>query len=199
MNLPVNQACLRNQQPILEVLSNVFTEKGNVLELACGTGQHAVHMASHLPYLTWQPTDTSDKLDGVNLWVNEANLDNLLPAKTLNVDELPWKSFKSLNPKYGYCANLIHFVSEESTKNVFKGMALLLQEGGLFAVYGPINNQGFTSEGNASLDAWLKADINPQAGIKEFADTCQWAHDQGLSLQENIQMPANNHIFIFKK
>ena len=165
-SLPTNQACVRNQQPILEVLSRYFTKESGVLELACGTGQHAVHIATHLPHLTWYATDTSDKLEGANLWIEYANLSNLGLSQALDVDHLPWGIVSTESISYGFCANLIHYISPNTAQNVFKGMKEVLSSGGLFAIYGPINEGGFTSEGNKSLDTWLKEDINPLAGIK---------------------------------
>ena len=197
MDLPVNQACLRNQQPILDVLTKYFAEPGTVLEVGCGTAQHAVHMASNLSHLSWLPTDTKDKLDGANLWVEEANLDNLSSALELDVNTLPWKI--SAQPKYGYCANLIHFVSNRTALNIFTGMSDVITTGGVFAIYGPVNQNGFTSDGNASLDEWLKADINPKAGIKELDDINRWANQSGFEFLSNELMPANNHLLFFKK
>jgi SAM-dependent methyltransferase len=198
-SLPTNQACLRNQQPILEVLSQYFTKESGVLELACGTAQHAVHMATHLPHLTWYATDTLDKLEAANLWIKSAGLPNLGPSQALDVNNLPWSNPSSKPISYGYCANLIHFVSTETAQNVFKGMKNVLSTGGLFAIYGPINEQGFTSEGNKNLDAWLKEDINPLAGIKEFNDICIWGKEQGFTLTAKEAMPANNYLLFFRK
>lgn len=198
-SLPTNQACLRNQQPILEVLGRYFTKESGVLELACGTAQHAVHMATHLPHLTWYATDTLDKLEGANLWIEEANLSNLGLAQLLDVNNLPWNTVTSKSISYGYCANLIHFISPKTAQNVFKGMKNILATGGLFAIYGPINEQGFTSKGNKNLDLWLKEDINPLAGIKELDDICAWAQEQGFILISKEAMPANNYLLFFRK
>jgi len=198
-SLPTNQACLRNQQPILEVLSQYFTKESGVLELACGTGQHAVHMATHLPHLTWYATDTSDKLEGANLWIEYANLSNLGLSQALDVDHLPWGIVSTESISYGFCANLIHYISPNTAQNVFKGMKDVLSSGGLFAIYGPINEGGFTSEGNKNLDSWLKEDINPLAGIKELEDICAWGKEQGFTLTAKEPMPANNYILFFQK
>ena len=46
----------RNRDPILAVLHRVLPTAGTVLEIASGTGEHAVYFAAALPHLTWQPS-----------------------------------------------------------------------------------------------------------------------------------------------
>ena len=50
-------ATLRNRAPILEVLHRALPETGLVLEIASGSGEHAVAFAAALPRIAWQPTD----------------------------------------------------------------------------------------------------------------------------------------------
>ena len=45
----------RNSAPILAVLKRVLPTHGVVLEIGCGTGEHAVGFAAAMPNLTWQP------------------------------------------------------------------------------------------------------------------------------------------------
>jgi methylase of polypeptide subunit release factors len=47
----------RNREPILEVLLQVLPENGTILEIASGTGEHAVFFASRLRDCLWLPTD----------------------------------------------------------------------------------------------------------------------------------------------
>ena len=42
-------AVARNRDPILAVLREVLPAAGTVLEIASGTGEHAIHFASALP------------------------------------------------------------------------------------------------------------------------------------------------------
>ena len=195
---PISQPCLRNQDPIYQQLKNIFINDGKVLELGCGTGQHGVYMASHLPHLFWQSSDLLPAIEGANLWIKEADLENLPLAIGLNIANENWpKNIAKVD--YIYSANLVHFVGMEKVQNMFKGIEKVLKAGGLLALYGPYNDQGYTSEGNARLDVWLKQDVDKTAGIKELADISTLAKEHGLELKQNILMPANNHLLIFEK
>ena len=66
MNKPFSQACENNKDPILSVLKRVFDSPCEVLEIGSGTGQHAVYFATHLPHVSWQPSDLAIYLPGIN-------------------------------------------------------------------------------------------------------------------------------------
>ena len=193
---PVSQPCLSNQEPIFQALQHAFKSEGSVLELACGTAQHAVYMCQRLPQLEWLATDLAQNIDGANMWIHEAGLNNLKPAVNLNINDPIW-DIESVD--YIYSANLVHFVSMASVKNMFKGMDKCLRAKGKIALYGPYNHNGYTSEGNARLDTWLKTEVNKEAGIKELKDIEALAHSYNFQLLKNINMPANNHLLIFEK
>ena len=193
---PISQPCLRNQDPIFQALKNVFVNKAHVLELACGTAQHAVYMSQRMPYLTWQATDLAENLSGANLWINEAELENLKPAIELDIQQAYWPVEKV---DYIYSANLVHFVSMESVKAMFDGISRCLTSQGKVVLYGPYNQDGYTSEGNAGLDIWLKSEVNKDAGIKELKAIEAMASSHDLQLSDNILMPANNHLLVFEK
>ena len=74
-------AVARNREPILAVLKRVLPARGVVLEIASGTGEHAVHFAAGLPHLTWQPTDRDpDARQSIAAYRAAARLPNLLAA-----------------------------------------------------------------------------------------------------------------------
>ena len=56
-DLPHSPAADRNKEPILAQLRQILGERGAMLEIASGTGQHAVGFASALPGWTWHPSD----------------------------------------------------------------------------------------------------------------------------------------------
>lgn len=196
MNKPLSEACLRNQAPIAAALKSLLPNPARLLEIGSGTGQHAVFCASELPNLIWQPSDLEQHHDGMMLWINEADLSNVLPPLVLDVDQ----EWPLINVDHVFTANTVHYISAESVNNMFAKVSQLLPESGLFIMYGPVNENGkFTSEGNAGLDEWLKTCVNPLAGIKDLADIERLAKDQQLLLIDNLEMPANNRLLIFKK
>jgi len=196
MPKPISQPCLRNQEPIYQALKNYFIEKGSVLELACGTAQHAVYFAERFPSLNWQPSDLEPAMEGARLWVEEAGLENIKPPLSLNIENEHWiDDFFD----YIYSANLVHYISQDSVTSMFNGISKHLKEKGLLALYGPYHQSGFPSEGNVRLDKWLKTEVNPAAGIKVLSDIIHLAKDYGLELEANHDMPANNHLLIFRK
>ena len=95
-------AVARNREAILAVLRRVLPAHGTVLEIASGSGEHAVHFASALPHLTWQPTDLDpDALRSIAAYRAGARLPNLLPPLTLDAASPVWpvarrmRSFRS--------------------------------------------------------------------------------------------------------
>jgi cyclopropane fatty-acyl-phospholipid synthase-like methyltransferase len=193
---PVSQPCLRNQDSIYQMLKLHFNTPGCVLELACGTAQHTVYFAERLRHLNWQPTDLAFSLAGAEIWIKEASLENVNPVAILDINDSDW-SVKDF--EYIYSANLVHFVSQNSVNAMFSGVDKHLKKQGKLALYGPYNQNGFTSDGNARLDHWLKTEVNPEAEIKELNDIVGLAKKHGLTLEENYLMPANNHLLIFRK
>jgi cyclopropane fatty-acyl-phospholipid synthase-like methyltransferase len=194
---PVNPSSLRNQVPIFNVLKEYLSAAGKLLEIGCGTGQHAVYMGEQLPHIEWQATDCKPAIEGANQWISE---NGILPAAVeLDISVTNWQRAIQQPIKYVYSANVLHFVSQATVENFFNGLSDILTDDDLLLLYGPYNNNGFTSEGNAGLDAWLKADVNPLAGIKELSQITSLAEIIGLELIGNHNMPANNHLLVFKQ
>lgn len=196
MNKPISEACLRNQAPIADALKKLLPDATRLLEIGSGTGQHAVFCANELPHVSWQPSDLAQHHDGMKLWIAEASLDNVLAPLMLDVDQL----WPSIEVDHVFTANTVHYIANTSVVNMFIGISRLLEKGGLFMMYGPVNINGeYTSEGNVRLDEWLKTCVNPLAGIKDLADIERLAKDQNLILIDNLAMPANNQLLVLQK
>jgi len=193
---PFAESSEQNKQVILEVIKPLFEQHLSVLEIASGTGQHAVYFAQSLPHLQWQPSDLNECLPGLECWVNESGLNNLKPPIELNVSENNW-------PKQTYdavfTANSLHIMNHQQVEDFFSEVHQHLNHNGLLVIYGPFNYDGkFTSDSNARFDEWLKQ-RNPHSGIKAFEWCYALAEKAGLILQNDYTMPHNNRILCWKK
>lgn len=193
---PFSPACERNRIPILNVLRPLFTGVESVLEIGSGTGQHAVFFAAQMPHLTWQTSDLPENHSAIRMWVEEAALANVRPPLVLDVDADAWPVDRV---DAVFTANTVHIVSWSGVENMLAGVSRVLNADGLFCVYGPFSYEGrHTSESNARFDLSLRAQ-NPQSGIRDFVRVCEVAARNGLSLQDDQPMPANNRFLVFRK
>jgi hypothetical protein len=193
---PFAESCEQNKQPILGALKEIFNEQGTLLEIGSGTGQHAVYFSEHLPHLLWQPTEMEDQIAGMKLWLQDAQHNRIKKPDVLNVDSESWP-YSEMD--YVFTANTTHIVSWPCVQSMFKGIAKVLKQGGLFAQYGPFNYDGeFTSESNKSFDQWLKG-RDPASGIRNFEDLALLAKENNMVLYSDYEMPANNRILVWQK
>lgn len=195
---PHAPACERNRDPILDVLRTHFADRHRVLEVGSGTGQHAVHFAAVMPWLTWQCSDVADNLPGIRLWLDEAKLANTPAPVELEVGG-PWpeRSFDAV-----FSANTLHIMGWPDVEAFFAGVDRVLQSaagGGVLAVYGPFNYGGaYTSDSNREFDGWLQA-RDPRSAIRDFEAVDALARGIGLRLEADIAMPANNRTLVWRR
>ncbi len=196
MMKPYSESCERNQAPILAQLQMLFAGRRHVLEIASGTGQHAVYFGRALPHLSWQTSDLPANHAGIRAWLAEAQLPNVLPPLALDVNEAVWP-VTAVDVVFN--ANTVHIVSWPAVQHMFAGIGRVLEPGGALCLYGPFNYGGaYTSASNADFDAWLKA-RDPHSGIRDFEAVCELAAAQGLSLLQDIAMPSNNRLLAWRK
>lgn len=194
--MPFSQACENNKQPILNILSHAFAKQKQVLEIGSGTGQHAVFFAKNLPYLTWQTSDLVINHTGINQWIDALPSPNIRSPLAIDLGKV---QPLAENIDAMYSANTLHIISWPLVQKFFDMVEKNLAPNGILCIYGPFNYQGkYTSESNANFDLWLKAG-DENSGIRDFEAVCQLATKAGLSLMEDVSMPANNRILIFKK
>src|SRR5262245_43903139 len=87
----VSPSAERNKGPIADVLKRVLPERGLVLEVSSGTGQHVVHFAREMPHLDWQPTERDAAcLQSITHGVAAEALPNIRAALRLDVGEQAW-------------------------------------------------------------------------------------------------------------
>lgn len=190
-------ATQRNRAPILEVLRRVLPRQGIVLEIAAGTGEHAVHFAAALPDLTWQPSDPDPAARASILaWAGDAALPNLRPVLEINASHAPWPLDRA---DAIVCINMVHISPWEATLGLLAEAGRLLPAGGPLILYGPYRVGGaHTAPSNETFEHWLK-DLDPRYGVRDVADVTEAAAPHGLSLDDRIPMPANNFILVLRK
>ncbi len=189
-------AAERNAAPILRVLQQHLPRSGWVLEIASGTGQHAVHFAHALPGITWQPTDVdAAALASIRAWRANGGPTNLQPPCELDVTAAQWP----LEAADGIvCVNLLHIAPWPVTEGLMRGAARLLPLGARLLVYGPFRVDGqHTAQSNARFDADLRA-RDPSWGIRDIDAVAATAMAQGMHHIETIAMPANNRMLVFE-
>lgn len=194
---PFSQACENNKGPILEKLVDLFNQPGTVLEIGTGTGQHAVHFARHLPHLTWQPSDHPRNACLCLPWLEEVALANINPPLALDVMTGDWSRLPAIQGVYS--ANTAHIMAWEEVEAMFAGIGRILPDNGLFCLYGPFRYNGqHTSESNERFDRSLGMQA-AHMGIRDMEDLKQLGETNGLSLQEDFAMPANNRLLVWCK
>jgi SAM-dependent methyltransferase len=196
VNKPFSESAEQNKYAIAEVLKTAFADRRKVLELASGTGQHAVYFGKLFPHLVWQPSDLPESLLGIRAWVESASLFNVKMPIALDVEEAPWPP---CDADAIFSANSVHIISLAATERMFAGIGRVLKGGGLCALYGPFNYGGlFTSESNRLFDEWLRS-RDPESGVKDFECIDALAGGAGLDLVEDFKMPANNRLLLWRK
>jgi SAM-dependent methyltransferase len=167
----------------------VFADRCRVLEIGSGTGQHAAYFSAVLPHLVWQASDVAENLSGIREWIADP------PPLELDVD----RPFPPLEADAVFSANTCHIMSWPRIERFFASVAALLPPGGVFALYGPFHYGGKpTSESNARFDAMLRA-RDPESGVRDFEAVRELARLNGLALEEDNAMPANNRFLVFRK
>jgi SAM-dependent methyltransferase len=193
---PFSESCVQNRDPILAVLREVFADRSSVLEIGSGTGQHAIDFGAALPHLRWQTADIPSNHPGIQRWLDDTALPNVLPPIALDVSRPEWR-----NGRYDavFSANTLHIMGWPEVEQFFAGVGAVLLPGGVLAVYGPFNYNGaFTSESNARFDIWLKS-RDPASGVRDYEAVNALAGAQGLILQQDVAMPANNRTLVWTR
>jgi hypothetical protein len=187
----------RNRDPILDVLRRVLPPRGLALEIASGSGEHAMYFAKAMPSLTWQPTDPdAEALASIAAHRAATDAPNLLPPLKLDVTSQTWP----VAPADAIvCCNMIHIAPWTACAGLIAGAARVLPAGGMLYLYGPSKIGGqHTAPSNAAFDADLRA-RNPAWGIRDLDEVTALAGSCGLTRTETVEMPANNLSVIFRR
>jgi SAM-dependent methyltransferase len=187
----------RNREPILAVLKRVLPATGTVLEIASGTGQHAIHFAAALPHLVWQPSDVDDEARAsIAAWTAHSGLANVRPPLALDVRDASWGIEAAAAI---VCINMIHISPWASAQALIGGAGRLLGPGGVLFLYGPYRRGGaHTAPTNAAFDEQLQR-RNPAWGVRDMEAVVALADAAGFDADEPVEMPANNFSLVFRK
>ncbi|AHF63210.1 hypothetical protein Syncc8109_0832 [Synechococcus sp. WH 8109] len=193
----------RNRGPIGDLLKQLLPASGTVLELASGSGEHAVYFQQRFPHLRWQASDPNpDHRASINAWIQHQGLSQVMPAAlNLDVEHRPWPLPQNLQGavKAVVCINLLHISPACCTDAVLEESALLLPNGTPFIIYGPFRRNGaHTSASNAAFDQSLR-ERNHQWGLRELNQVTAIAAKAGFKTENVVSMPANNLILVFQR
>ena len=191
---PYAESCEKNKVPILAELKVIFAGLKRVLEIASGTGQHAVYFGRELSHLTWQTSELVQHHAGIKAWLDEAQLPNVLPPLAIDVNDEFWP-VTAVDAIFN--ANTVHIISWPEVELMFAHISSIINPGGYVCLYGAYNYGGkFTSESNARFDEWLKS-RDPKSGIRDFEKVNQLSTFHGLNLLRDIEMPSNNRLIVW--
>ena len=187
-------AALRNREPILAALQRHLPQKsGRVLEIASGTGEHAVFMAQKLPHLVWQPSDPdAANRDSIAAYREDSGLANLMAPIGLDTTQAIWPVAAC---DAIFCANMVHIAPWQATLGLLAGAKRTLAPSGVLVLYGPFIEDGVpTAASNLAFDADLRA-RNSAWGLRRVAEIAAAA--AGFDAPQRVAMPANNLCLVF--
>ena len=190
-------AAARNSAPIAQVLAEELPDSGLVLEIASGTGEHAVYFAREFPHLAWQPSDQDGAaLASIDAYGKEAGLANLRPAISLDASRggAPLDGAAAM-----VCINMVHISPWSASEGLFAMAASVLGEGAPLVLYGPyFEDEVETAPSNAAFDRSLK-ERNPAWGLRNLADVDELARRHGFDRTARHAMPANNLTLVYRR
>ena len=187
----------RNKAPIGEVLTSYLPQGAKVLEIASGSGEHAVHMCGLRADISWQNSDPDEvSRASQDDWAS-ARPGQILASLPLNMTEEMW--WRDLG-KYDviYCSNMIHIAPWEAALGLVKGGGKLLKPKGQFCLYGPFLEGTDTATSNLEFSERLKA-RNSDWGVRKLSDVKHIFSEQRFNLIARIVMPKENRLLIFEK
>jgi SAM-dependent methyltransferase len=193
----------RNHEAIWSAIGGFLSaQRGDVLEIGSGTGQHAADFARRTPRLTWWPSDIYDShLKSIAAWRALARLDNLRAPQRIDLANADWHwtgDRGAAGPLTAMlCINVLHISPWSVAENLIAGAGRFLKKQGRLFLYGPFKRDGaHTAPSNERFDATLRAE-NPQWGVRDVSDLNPLAQAAGLTKAEISAMPANNLVLAF--
>ncbi len=191
-------AAARNRDPILEAPRPNLPHTGLVLEIAAGSGEHALHFAAALPSLRWLPADPDPEARAsISAWRAHAGSPNLLAPVAL--DARHPESWPVVEADVIVCINMVHIAPWAATTGLMAGAGRILPPGGLLFLYGPFMEADCkTAPSNQAFHLDLRH-RNPEWGLRDLHEVDVAARREGLARQARIAMPTENLSLVYRK
>ena len=193
-------AAARNAAPIGRVVADWFSgQQGTLLEVGCGTGEHAAALSAHTPGLCWLPTDLEPDVATILAWRDRATHPGRVAAPAaLDVrDAARWRAFDAVDAVLSI--NTLHIMAWEAVCALFRNAATVCREDARLAVYGPMHVGGSpTGPGNEAFDRSLRAQgagmgIRDIEAVRGVAGACGWIE------LAHYRMPADNQMLVWRR
>ena len=192
----------RNREPILEILLKILPSSGNILEIASGTGEHALFFAPRVYPRLWIPSEANALLrQSIKAWREDCHTNNLQLPLDINAESNLWCVETVEFPPIQAIVNInmIHIAPWSAFLGLMAGAERILPAQGILYLYGPFRVHGqHTASSNVAFDEMLKSQ-NPAWGIRDLDEVIIVARQHHLILKETINMPANNLSVVFEK
>ena len=185
----------RNRDAIADILTGTLPSNGLILEIASGTGEHAVHFARRFPQLRWQPSDPDPSaLRSIMAWIADSDAGNILPP--IEIDACSDWSIDHADAIM--CINMVHISPWAATLGLLSNASRILPIGGMLYLYGPYRRRDVpTTASNEEFDRSLK-ERNSDWGLRYVEDMVANASKVRLAFEQLVEMPANNLSLIFR-
>jgi hypothetical protein len=181
-------AAARNRDALTEALRPLLPARGLLLEIASGSGEHALHLARTFPALTVQPSDPDEGARAsIAAWRAAEGPANLL--EPLALDAMEEGGFPCADAVL--CVNMIHIAPWAACLGLLAKAADSLAPDAPLFLYGPFLRAGVeTAPSNLAFDADLRA-RNPAWGLRALEAVAE-AAAPAFTLERVVEMPANN-------
>ncbi len=196
LNVP---SAVRNSEAIVDLVRKTVIKSGSALEIASGSGQHIVKLASVLPKLNWQPTDVDEsRIKSIRCWSGDHHLPNLKPPCLLDATKRGWAA-KHHDQDLILLVNLLHLISIAETEILVEEISMGLGSGGISIICGPFMRKGKLISKNDIEFHQSLINTDPDLGYKNDIDMMNLFSEKNLLLLKTKKMPANNLAFILQK
>ena len=190
----------RNKGAIGDVLERHLPDSGVLLEIASGTGQHAVTFGARFPGLTWLTSDVAVvSRESINGWIIQQELANVRAPLAIDVTSPDWEMQVPRPINAMYTSNLLHITPWAITLGLFRGASELLEDEAPLCIYGCFKRDGeHLSEANIRFDANIRRE-NPEWGVRDLETVADVAKSNQVPLMDVIDMPRENFVLVFQR